>query len=285
MASKDKAFYSKNTLNLNGNLLEVSIPKIMGILNVTDDSFYDGKRFLDEHEISKQVEKLINDGADIIDIGGYSSRPGAIDIDERTELKRVLKGISSTRDVSKQIPISVDTFRSNVARESIESGAAMINDISGGNIDSQMFKMIAEYQVSYVLMHMIGNPQSMFTNVVYDDLIGDMLDYLSKKLQELTHFGIKDVIIDVGFGFSKTALENYELLSALELIGVLNTPLMVGLSRKSMIYKVLKTDPEHALNGTSVLHTISLLSGVDILRVHDAREAKEVIDLVKLLNN
>jgi len=285
LASKDKAFYSKKTLNLNGNLNDISIPKIMGILNVTDDSFYQQSRFLDAQSLSNQAQKLIEEGADIIDIGGYSSRPGASHIDEKTETERVLKGIAAVQDVSTKIPISIDTFRSTIARKSLDSGASIINDISGGNIDSKMFELIAERQASYILMHMVGTPQNMFDNITYDNLIAEMLNYLIKKLQELTQFGVKDVIIDVGFGFSKTAAENFELLSKLELFGVLNTPVLVGISRKSMIYKTLKTNPEDALNGTSALHSIAVLKGASILRVHDVKEAKQIIELVNLLQN
>ena len=257
----------------------------MGILNVTDDSFYDGSKFINEYDISRHAEKLINEGAEMIDIGGYSSRPGANDIDEKTEIKRVLKGIECTKQVSGDIPISIDTFRSKVARKSIEAGAAMINDISGGNLDSKMFQTISEYDVSYVLMHMVGSPQNMPENTAYENILADLLNYFGKKLRELTHFGIKDVIIDVGFGFSKTTPQNFELLASLELFQILNSPLLVGISRKSMIYKVLKTNPEKALNGTSILNSISLLKGANILRVHDVKEAKEAIELLNLLNN
>jgi len=285
LASKDKVFYSKNTLNVNGNLIDLTTPKIMGIINVTNDSFYDGGKFINEKEISLHAERLIKDGVDIIDIGGYSSRPGAINIDEKLETERVLKGIKSIRQVSEKTPISIDTFRSNVAKKSIEAGAEIINDISGGNLDKKMFQTISEYNVSYILMHMVGTPQNMSQNVAYENIVNDIVNFFSKKLKELTHFGIKDVIIDVGFGFSKTTLQNYELLNSLELFRILNAPLLVGISRKSMIYKVLNTNPDGALSGTSVLNTISLLKGAKILRVHDVKETKEVIDLMNLLNN
>jgi len=257
----------------------------MGIINVTNDSFYAGGKFINEKEISLHAERLIKDGVDIIDIGGYSSRPGAINIDEKLETERVLKGIKSIRQVSEKTPISIDTFRSNVAKKSIEAGAEIINDISGGNLDKKMFQTISEYNVSYILMHMVGTPQNMSQNVVYENIVNDIVNFFSKKLKELTHFGIKDVIIDVGFGFSKTTLQNYELLNSLELFRILNAPLLVGISRKSMIYKVLNTNPDGALNGTSVLNMISLLKGAKILRVHDVKETKEVIDLMNLLNN
>ena len=285
MASKDKAFYSKNTLNLNGNILDLSIPKVMGIINVTDDSFYDGGKYISEKKISQHAEKLINEGADILDIGGYSSRPGAKHIDESTEIKRIQKGINSIRSVDGSIPISVDTFRSSVAMEAIEMGAGMINDISGGNLDRKMFQTISSYKVSYVLMHMVGTPQNMTQNTQYDNIISEMVDFFSKKLRELTQFGIKDVIIDVGFGFSKTTPQNYILLNNLKYFRVLNTPILVGISRKSMIYKVLGTEPGKALNGTTALHAVALLSGAKLLRVHDVSEAKEVIGLLNQLKD
>ena len=283
MASKDKVFYSKNTLNINGNLIDLSSPKIMGILNVTSDSFYDGGKFLTEKEISIHVEKMISEGVDIIDVGGYSSRPGAKDINEEEETEQVLKGIKSIKNVSGDIPISVDTFRANVARKSIDSGAGMINDISGGNLDKKMFQLISEYNVPYILMHMVGTPQNMAYNVNYNNILIEIVNYFSKKLKELTHFGIKDVIIDVGFGFSKTTLQNYVLLRHLKCLHMLNAPLLVGISRKSMIYKVLETSPEKALNGTTALHAISLLKGANILRAHDVKEAKEAVNLINLV--
>lgn len=285
MASKDKVFYLKNTLNINGNLLDLSSPIIMGIVNVTSDSFYDGGKFLSELQISKHVEKLLKEGADIIDIGGYSSRPGAANIDEKLESERVLKGIKCINEVSKSIVISVDTFRADIARKSIDAGAAIINDISGGNLDNRMFQTISNYNVSYILMHMAGTPQNMNQNTKYKDLHTELANFFSKKLAELTQFGIKDVIIDVGFGFSKTTAQNYQLLRKLDYFKVLNVPILVGISRKSMIYKILKIDPDNALNGTSVLNAISLLKGANILRVHDVKEAKEVINLVNFIGN
>lgn len=285
MASKDKAFYSKNTLNVNGNILDLSIPKIMGVLNVTDDSFYDGGKYLNAKAISLQAERLIEDGADILDIGGYSSRPGAVHIDESTEIERVKKGITSIKNVGANTPISIDTFRSVIAREAIELGAGIINDISGGSLDTNMFQTISEYKVSYILMHMLGTPQNMTQNTSYENIIIEMVNYFSKKLKELTQFGIKDVIIDVGFGFAKTTLQNYHLLNHLKYFGILNTPLLAGISRKSMVYKVLQTEPDQALNGTTALHAVALLKGAKILRVHDVKEAKEVIGLINQLKN
>ncbi len=283
MASKDKVFYSKSTLNLNGKIMDLSSPKIMGILNVTDDSFFDGGKYQQEKEITLQAEKLISEGANIIDIGGYSSRPGAAHIAEEIELKRVLKGIETIRSVSESIPISVDTFRSKIVQKSIEAGADMINDISGGSLDKNMFDTISRYNVPYVMMHMVGTPRNMLSKANYSNIIVEILDYFSKKEEELMQLGVKDVIIDVGFGFSKTTLQNYSLLKNLECFQVLNSPMLIGVSRKSMIYKILNTDQESALNGTSVLNSVAMLKGAAILRVHDVKEAKEVIDLINLI--
>jgi len=285
LASKDKAFYSKKTLNLNGKVHDLTTPKIMGILNVTEDSFFDGGRYLDKKSIISKVENMLNEGADIIDIGGYSSRPGASHIRESLEFERVQLGIEATREISKSIPISVDTFRSGIAKKCLDLGANMVNDISGGEIDKNMFELISEYKVPYIIMHMVGSPDNMMGNTQYDDLLEDILNYFAKKLRQLTQFGIKDVIIDVGFGFSKTLIQNHELLHHLDLIKILNVPILVGISRKSMIYKALNTSPENTLNGTTVLNTLATLKGANILRVHDVKEAKELINLVKLINH
>ena len=280
MASKDKVFYSKNTLNVNGNLVDLSSPKIMGILNVTHDSFYDGGKFRTALQISRQAEKLLNEGADFIDIGGYSSRPGATDIDPDTERKNVIIGIRSTLEISENITISVDTFRSEIAKIAFEAGASIVNDISGGELDKEMFQTVSELQVPYILMHMVGTPQNMARHAKYDNLLSELLVFFSKKLSKLSQIGIKDVIIDVGFGFAKTVHQNYQILKNLEVLKALNTPMLVGISRKSMIYQILKTDPENALNGTTILNAIALLKKADILRVHDVKEAKEVVNLI-----
>lgn len=285
MASKDKGFYSKNTLNINGIILDLSTPKIMGILNVTKDSFYDGGRYLDKKAIAEQVKKLIIEGADIIDIGGYSSRPGARHIDAETEYERLKTGLDIIRSVSSDIPVSVDTFRADIAKKCLDRGANMINDISAGELDPEMISTISGYQVPYVIMHMTGTPQNMMENVNYENLQNEMLNYFAKKLQLLTQFGIKDVIIDVGFGFSKTVSQNHEILRYLQLFEMLNAPILVGISRKSMIYKVLETSPAEALNGTSVLNAIALLNGASIVRVHDVKEAKEVNKLLNYKDN
>jgi dihydropteroate synthase len=281
LASKDKVFYSKNTLNVNGNILDLTTPKIMGILNVTDDSFYDGGRFLDNMTITKQVEKLLFEGADIIDVGGYSSRPGASHIDEEKEFKRLSTGINIIRAISSDIPISVDTFRAKVAVKCLDLGANIINDISAGELDSQMFSIVSDYQVPYIMMHMSGTPKNMDENTGYENMLSEIQNYFIKKISQLTQFGVKDVIIDVGFGFSKTVAQNYELLNHLRLYQSLNVPILAGFSRKSMIYKVLESSPEQALNGTTVVNTIALLKGASLLRVHDVKQAKEVVTLLK----
>ncbi len=265
--------------------MDLSSPKVMGIINVTDDSFYDGSRCLDEKQISLKAEKMLKEGADILDVGGYSSRPGAKNIDENLESERVLKGIKAIRKVSNDVPISVDTFRSDVACKSIDAGAGMINDISGGNLDNNMLQTISDYHVPCILMHMVGNPQNMMKNITYNNLLIEIVDYFTKKLRELAHFGIKDVIIDVGFGFSKTVYQNYQLLNNLWYLKILNTPLLVGISRKSMIYKILETNPENSLNGTSVLNAVALIKGANMLRVHDVKEAKEAVTLINMLHN
>lgn len=285
MASKDKAFYSKSTLSINGKVLELNEPKIMAILNITDDSFYDGGRYISEVSIRSQVENLISQGSDIIDIGGYSSRPGAMDISPALEFERLQTGIRIVRSVSTDIPISIDTFRADVAKKCLDLGANMINDISAGELDSNMFEVISAYKIPYTMMHMRGTPQNMKENTTYSNMIIEIFNFLGKKLSQLTQIGLKDVIIDVGFGFSKTIDQNYELLRNLELFGMLNAPVLVGVSRKSMIYNVLNISPEEALNGTSVLHTIAILKDVGILRVHDVNKAKEVVSLINKFKN
>lgn len=283
MASKDRGFYSKNTVCPGGNLLDFSEPKVMGILNVTDDSFYDGGRFVKDASIYKQAEKLLAEGADIIDIGGYSSRPHATDIPEAIETQRVLKGLNIVKSLDPNLPVSIDTFRSTIASVAVEHGADIINDISGGNMDAKMFETIAQLGVPYIMMHMIGTPQTMTSHTDYKDMVMEMLDYFSKKTMLLTQFGVKDVIIDVGFGFSKTIGQNFNLLASLKNFRMLHSPLMVGISRKSMIYKTLETSAENALNGTTALNTVALLNSAQLLRVHDVKEAKQVIKLLKML--
>lgn len=255
----------------------------MGILNLTPDSFYDGGKYKDEAAILKQIEMMLEDGATFIDMGAYSSRPGAEHVDADEELKRMLPIIEL---ILKNFPgtlISVDTFRSQVATESLERGAAIINDISAGNLDADMFNTVAKYQVPYIMMHLKGTPQSMQKEALYDDLIKDLRFYFSKKMQEATSKKINDIIIDPGFGFAKTTAQNYTLLNHLDLFKTFDVPLLIGLSRKSMVYKVLNSNPKEALNGTTALHTVALLKGANILRVHDVKEAVECVKLVEAL--
>ena len=273
------------TINIKGNLLNFSVPKIMGILNVTPDSFFDGGKYSTSDKILKQVEKMINSGADIIDIGGYSSRPGATDIGVDEELKRVIPIVKLIRKQFPSALISIDTFRSKVAYESIITGGDIINDISGGNLDPKMFKTVANLKVPYILMHMKGNPRNMTENSNYYDVTNEICKYFSEKIEEARLEGINDLIIDPGFGFSKTTKQNYELLNNLDFLKQFQKPLLVGVSRKSMIYKILNSTPEKALNGTSILHTVSLLKGADILRTHDVKEAAECIKIIGQLKS
>jgi dihydropteroate synthase len=256
----------------------------MGILNLTPDSFYDGGKFKSEKQILAQTEKMLKEGATFIDIGAYSSRPGAEHINEDQELTRLIPILELILYKFPDILISIDTFRSRVAEKSIEVGASMINDISAGNLDDKMFHTIANLQVPYILMHMVGIPQNMKAKTDYNDLIMDITFYFSEKINRLRSLGINDLIIDVGFGFSKTMDQNYELLQYLNLFETLNLPMLVGVSRKSMLYKYLEITPEEALNATTVANTIALLHGANILRVHDVKQAIEAIKITNKLN-
>jgi dihydropteroate synthase len=272
-------------INAGGRLIDLSIPKVMGIINITPDSFYPGSRFGTEKEIIDAASQMIEDGADFIDVGGYSSRPGAVDISTEEEGKRVLKAIKLiTREFPDAI-VSVDTFRSDIAREAvIGCGALMINDISGGEADKKMFPVIAMLNVPYILMHMVGNPRTMQHNPVYDDIVADILKWFGERIFRLNSAGVKDVIIDPGFGFGKTTGNNFELLRRLGDFSIAGLPLMVGLSRKSMVWKTLGINAGEALNGTSALNAIALINGADILRVHDVKEAVQVIKLVEKIS-
>ena len=271
-------------LKIRDKLLNLKQPKIMAILNVTPDSFFDGGKFNTEIKVLNQVEKLINEGADIIDIGGYSSRPGAQNISIETELKRVISNIKLIRKEFPEIFISIDTFRSEVARESYFSGADIINDISGGNLDTEMLKTVGELGAPYILMHMRGNPQNMSLKTNYKNITQDILDYLSNGIELAKANGINDIIIDPGFGFAKNIKQNFTLLNNLKDFKVLNYPILVGISRKSMIYKTLNIDVQEALNGTTVLHTVALLKGANIIRTHDVKELVECIKLIDELD-
>ena len=273
------------TINCRGQLIDCSEPRVMGILNLTPDSFFDGGKYKDEHSILTQVETMIQQGADFIDVGGYSSRPGADDVASSEELNRVIPAIEA---ISKRFPeclISIDTFRSEVADGAIASGACMINDISGGDRDPNMPKVAAKHQVPYIFMHMRGTPQTMNQLTQYENVVLEVTQELAKKLKQLRALGLNDLIADPGFGFAKTLEQNYTLLNHLEHLKLLEVPILVGLSRKSMIYRLLETQPDHALNGTSVANTIALIKGANILRVHDVLQATEAIRLIKALKN
>ncbi len=271
------------TINCKGELVDLSVPKVMGILNLTPDSFYDGGKYKDESAVLKKVEQMLNDGATFIDMGAYSSRPGAEHVSEDEEMKRMLPLLELTLKNFPETLVSIDTFRSKLAAACLERGAAMINDISAGNLDPEMFDMISRYQVPYIMMHLKGTPQSMQKEAQYDDLIKDLMFYFSEKTQKAKSKKVNDIIIDPGFGFAKTTSQNYSLLNALNLFQTFGCPLLIGLSRKSMVYKVLQLSPKEALNGTTALHTIALLKGVNILRVHDVKEAMECVTLVEAL--
>jgi dihydropteroate synthase len=271
------------TINCLGTLVDLSTPKVMGILNVTPNSFYDGGRFLNDTALVQQVEKMITDGADFIDIGAYSSKPSAATVSETEELNRLLPAIEKILDTFPGIRISVDTFRAKVAKEAIQAGACIINDIAAGSLDPNMLPTVAKLQVPYIMMHMKGNPQTMQSLTQYENIMVEMNFYFSEKVALARSLGINDLMIDPGFGFAKTTEQNFEVLNRLELLQFHELPILVGVSRKSMIYKTLDTTAESALNGTTVLHTIALQKGANILRVHDVKEAVETIKLLAQL--
>lgn len=272
------------TLNCNGNLLDLTQPKVMGVLNLTPDSFFDGGMYKDEDQIIARVKKMILDGAAIIDVGAYSSKPNAASVSVEEEKKRLLPVIKLLIKQFPNLIISVDTFRAEIANLAVNEGAAIINDISAGVLDANMFKTIAELQVPYIMMHMRGNPQTMQSLTNYENLTQEVIYYFSQRINKARDLGINDLVIDPGFGFAKTREQNFELLNKLELLSVLDCPVLVGVSRKSMIYKTLDITPQDALNGTTVLNTIALQKGAKILRVHDVKEAVEAIKLVNELH-
>lgn len=273
---------SNRSINCKGKLLSFSQPLVMGILNITPNSFFDGGQHNSMQNAVTQTKKMLDDGADIIDIGGYSSQPNADFVTEEMEIDRLIPVIEVMVKTFPDIIISVDTFRAAVAEKAIEHGAAIINDISGGTLDENMFDVVGKHQVPYILMHMRGTPQNRQQFVDYDDLVSDIIYYFSERLEKAYQAGIKDVIIDPGFGlFSKTLAQNYELLSKLNMFQHLDVPILAGVSRKSMIYNLLSISPKEALNGTTVLNTLALTKGADILRVHDVKEAIECVKIVK----
>lgn len=272
------------SLNINGKLLDLSEPQVMGILNVTPDSFYSGSRKQTEDEIEARVRQIIGEGASIIDIGAYSSRPNADDVSPSEEMERLRKGLFVIQRVAPNAIVSVDTFRADVAKMCVEEyGVGMVNDISGGMLDKDMFATVAKLGIPYILMHMQGTPQNMQQNPHYDDVVKEVFMYFAEKVQRLRDLGVKDIILDPGYGFGKTVEHNYELMNHQEELLEFELPLLVGISRKSMIYKALGITADEALNGTSVLNTISLLKGANILRVHDVATCVEVVNLIQKL--
>jgi dihydropteroate synthase len=272
------------SINCKGKLIDLTTPKVMGILNVTPDSFYDGGRHENIENMLKHVEEMMNEGATFIDVGGYSSRPGAQHVSQDEELDRVLPAIETIQKHFPDSLISIDTFRSEVAKASIEAGASIINDISAGRLDDKMLSTVAKLKVPYIMMHMKGTPQDMQEHTNYKDLINEVNYYFSERIAEARSKGIIDIIIDPGFGFSKSLEQNYEMLNKMELLKFAGAPILIGISRKSMIYKLLDQSPNDALNGTTALNTIGLMKGASILRVHDVKEAVECVDLFKQLS-
>lgn len=273
----------QKTINVKGSLIDLSKPKVMGIINVTPDSFYKGSRENRSKDILKKAELMIAEGATFLDIGGYSSRPGAEDISIEEEILRIEKPIKEINSEFPNVIISIDTFRSEVAAAAVSSGASIVNDISGGDLDDKMFDTIAKLKIPYIAMHMKGTPQNMLEKTDYEDLLSEVTMSFVSKIDKLKSLGLHDIIIDPGFGFAKNKAQNFELLNRLDYLKHLGRPTLVGLSRKSMIYKSLNTSPDRALNGTTVLNTVALLKGASILRVHDVKAAAEAIELINLL--
>ena len=276
-------FEAKQSLNIKGKIFDLSTPKVMGVLNITPDSFYINSRTKSIDEVLKKTEEFLNEGASFVDIGGYSSRPGATNISEDEELGRLIPVIEALHKNLPEALISIDTFRAKVAEETIMAGAHMINDIAAGELDENMFETVARLQVPYIFMHMLGTPQTMQQNPGYKNVLFDIMDYLAKKISILKGLKVHDLIIDPGFGFGKTTEHNYELLSQLQEFQIFNLPVLAGFSRKGMVYKVLGNTAAEALNGTTVLNTIALQKGAKILRVHDVKEAVECVKLIERL--
>ena len=278
-------YTKKRTLNLRGELYVLDQPKVMGILNVTPDSFYDGGRYVNDGALRQRLTQMLSEGVDIIDIGAYSSRPGADDVSPQEEIDRLCRALDLIQSMDICLPLSVDTFRSEVADVILERyPVSLINDISGGQTDALMYDVVAKHRAAYVLMHMRGTPQTMMQYTHYDNLMSDLLLYFSEQVNLLKAKGVKDIIIDPGFGFAKDLDQNYRLLSELELFEALELPLLVGVSRKSMVHNLLQVSPHEALNGTTVIQTMALSKGADILRVHDVKAAKEAVAIMAKLD-
>jgi len=271
-------------INCKGKLIDISSPKVMGILNLTPDSFYDGDMYNNEKTILNQVEKMLNDGASFIDLGAYSSRPGATHVSEDEEKNRIIKIVELLAKEFPKANLSIDTFRSSVADECLSAGASIINDITASEYDTEILKVAHKHNAPYIMMHMKGMPENMMKNNKYNNLIKDILYYFSMKIEAARYAKVNDIIVDPGFGFSKDIDQNYSLLKNLDLLKSLDLPILVGLSRKSMIYKLLETTPEYALNGSTTLNTVALLNGASILRVHDVKEAMECIKITNQFN-
>ncbi|MFT3795932.1 dihydropteroate synthase [Flavobacterium sp.] len=272
------------TINCNGALIDLQQPKIMGILNLTPDSFFDGGQYDSDSKILLRAEQMIAEGATFIDLGAYSTRPGADFVSEAEERQRIVPVVKQLKKHLPEALLSIDTFRSTVAQACVEEGAALVNDISAGKLDPKMMETVGRLQVPFLMMHLRGNPQTMQEMTDYDDIVKDMLLYFSERIQTARSFGINDLIVDPGFGFAKTLEQNYEVLQKLELLQMLDLPILAGVSRKSMIYKALGVSAAEALNGTSVVNTIALTKGAKILRVHDVKEAVEAVKLYNLCN-
>lgn len=283
--AKDTFFQKKVTLNAGGKLIDLSMPKVMGIINVTPDSFFAGSRNPNVSDAVFMAEKMLDEGADFLDIGAYSSRPGAADISPQEETDRLLPVIEAIVKRFPQAVLSVDTFRASVAEAAIKAGGQIINDISGGDLDAQMFKTVAKLQVPYILMHMKGTPQNMQEKAQYEDVFAEVFDYFAEKVYRLKQLHVHDVILDPGFGFAKTREQGFKLLQQMQGFDLLKLPVLAGVSRKGMIYKTLGGKPETALNGTTVLNTMALMNGASILRVHDVKEAVEAVDLFMAYQN
>lgn len=272
------------TLNCNNTLIDLQTPRVMGIINVTPDSFYDGGKLSSTEAVLEQADQMIREGASFLDLGGYSSRPGAKDVSEEEEIQRIIGPIEQISKAFPNVPVSVDTFRNKVAKKAVEAGAAMVNDISGGLLDDEMIDTVSNLQVPYIMMHMRGTPQTMTKHTDYSNVTLDVLAYFSERIRRARKAGINDLIIDPGFGFAKTPEQSFELLNQFELFKQLELPLLVGVSRKSMIYRTLGVTAQDALNGTTALNTVALLKGASILRVHDVKEALECVTLVEKLS-
>jgi len=283
--AKDTFFRKKGTINAGGKLIDLAKPRVMGIINITPDSFYAGSRKMDVSSALQQAEKMLNEGAAMLDIGAYSSRPGADDISEQEETDRLLPVVEAIAKAQPDAILSIDTFRSNVAEAAIAAGAHIINDISGGQLDGNMFATVARLQVPYILMHMKGTPQTMNQLAKYDDIFIEVLDYFAERTYQLTRLGVHDVIIDPGFGFAKMPGQSYALMNRLQDLAMLQLPILVGVSRKRMVYSITGGTAEEALNATTALNTIALTKGAGILRVHDVREAVEAVRIFTAVNS